>query len=214
MYRLLILLQIFFAVRLKSYRKETTFMNNYSKQSPKSNKKADEGKMPKKRIAIFAGTFDPYTLGHLYITETACKLFDEVIICIATNPQKKARMFSKEAMQLGIKQTLSNRGIENFEVVCEDEFIPSEEERTENLYFIVRGLRNSADLEYEFEIEEKFVKEYGIETIYCGSGEALGIIPGTCSTTVRKCIENGEDISPYVTNEIEDIIIYYDYFAE
>lgn len=177
--------------------------------NPKCNAEAINFKAPKK-IGIFAGSFDPYTLGHLYITETACKIFDKVIVCIATNSAKR-RMFSKEMMKLGIEETLVNRNIINFEVICEPLFIPSPQECSENQYFIIRGLRNAFDLDYEFKIAENFFKEYDLETIYIGSGEAQGIVPGTCSTKVRECLKNGECISQYVSREIEDIISYYDY---
>lgn len=161
------------------------------------------------RIGIFAGSFDPYTLGHLYITKTACEIFDKVIICIATNPSKN-RMFSKESMQDGIEKTLINRGIKNFQVICSPYYIPSSKELGENKYFIVRGLRNAHDLNYEFNLSEEFFKKYGLDTIYLGSGEPQGIIPGTCSTKVRDCVKKGESISLYVPYEIEDIINNYD----
>lgn len=57
------------------------------------------------KTGIFARSFDPFTLGHLYITKVASNAFDKVIICIATNPEKQ-RTFSKELMKKGIEDTL------------------------------------------------------------------------------------------------------------
>ena len=57
------------------------------------------------RVGFYAGSFDPFTVGHLFVVKKASKLFDKVIIALGVNPSKKSR-FDKEQMKSAIEQTL------------------------------------------------------------------------------------------------------------
>lgn len=156
------------------------------------------------KTGIFAGSFDPFTLGHLYITKVASNAFDKVIICIATNPEKQ-RTFSKELMKKGIEDTLKENAISNCEVVCYDGFIVDLAKR-ENAQTIIRGLRNFGDFEYEEKIAKEYYNQAGIYTMYVDSGRYVGIKENTSSTKVRELLKQNKPISDYVPKSIETLI--------
>lgn len=156
------------------------------------------------KTAIFAGSFDPFTLGHLYITKVASNAFERVIICIATNPEKH-RTFSKELMKQGIEETLNKSRINNCEVICYDGLIVDLAKK-ENAQIIVRGLRNFGDFEYEEKVAKEYYNQAGIYTMYVDSGKYLGIKEGTSSTKVRNLLKENKPISDYVPKSIEILI--------
>ena len=70
-------------------------------------------------IGFYAGSFDPFTNGHLHVVEKSAKLFDKVIIGIGVNPDKKRR-YDKEIMKNAIEKMIKNRNLTNVSVVCYD----------------------------------------------------------------------------------------------
>ncbi|MBC8196998.1 MAG: pantetheine-phosphate adenylyltransferase [Candidatus Marinimicrobia bacterium] len=100
----------------------------------------------KKIIAIYPGSFDPITLGHLDIITRASTLFEKVIIAIAVNSEKNP-MFSKDTRLKMIKEVTKN--IENIEI---DKFsgLLVDYAKNKNAKVIVRGIRALSDYEYEF----------------------------------------------------------------
>lgn len=155
---------------------------------------------------IFAGSFDPFTNGHMYIVKLASRLFDRLIICIATN-EAKTRTFSKELMKCGIEETLKANGIYNCEVVCYDGYI-TDLAKKEKVDFVIRGMRQASEFDYEEKLASVYYKEGNLETIYVGSGSHVGsgILKNTSSTLVRNLIKDGKPISDYVPKEIEELI--------
>ena len=101
-----------------------------------------------KRTAIYPGTFDPLTLGHLDIVERASKLFDRTVITIATNPYKQP-LFTLEERILFVKDAtrhITNISVSHFEGLVVD-FAQSE-----GAAAIIRGLRAVSDFEYELQM--------------------------------------------------------------
>lgn len=156
------------------------------------------------KTAIFAGSFDPFTLGHLHITKVASSAFDKVIICIATNPEKH-RTFSKELMKKGIEETIKENKLSNCKVICYDGLIVDLAKK-ENAQIIVRGLRNFGDFEYEEKVAKEYYKQMGIYTMYVDSGKYVGIKEDTSSTKVRNLLKENKPISNYVPRSIEVLI--------
>lgn len=102
----------------------------------------------KKLTAIYPGTFDPITNGHLDIIERACRLFDKVIVTIAVNSNKKPLFTEAERKEMILKTT---GHLENVEVDSFDGLLvryASEKKAS----VIVRGLRAISDFEYEFQM--------------------------------------------------------------
>jgi len=156
---------------------------------------------------IFAGSFDPFTVGHLYIVKVASGLFETLIICIATNEMKKQRMFEKEGMKKAIEETLKAENITNCKVICYEGDIVDLAEQ-EGAQYVVRGMRSEGDFKYE----EALAKEYykgGLETIYASSGSYIETcdLSKISSTRVREAVDNNESISTYVPKAIEEYIL-------
>jgi len=102
-----------------------------------------------KKIAIFPGSFDPFTKGHAHIVEKALDLFDEVVIFVTSNPNKK-RMFEVSAIVaiLEIKyEELEKEG--RIHVCAMPNTLVADVARTYGAKYIVKGIRNATDADYE-----------------------------------------------------------------
>lgn len=99
-----------------------------------------------KRIALFAGSFDPFTKGHEDIVLRGLKVFDEIVIAIGYNSQKSSRYFSIEMMVERINGTF--KGDERIKVLTYSE-LTAELARKLGARYLLRGLRNTTDFEYE-----------------------------------------------------------------
>src|SRR5690606_5301833 len=111
--------------------------------------------------AVFPGSFDPITLGHVDIIERALPLFDEIVLAIGTNADKKY-MFSLEERINFLEQTFDHEPRIKVKVYSglTVDFCKEQEAK-----FILRGLRNSLDLEYEKAIAQTNYRMEGIESI-------------------------------------------------
>lgn len=138
--------------------------------------------------AVFPGSFDPITLGHVDIIERALPLFDEIILAIGVNADKKY-MFSLEERLRFLKETFENQpkiSVKTYEGLTVD-FC-----KKENISFILRGLRNATDMDFEKTIGQTNFKLAGIETIFLISSSGKGHISSSVVRDVRKY---GGDIS-------------------
>ncbi len=138
--------------------------------------------------AIFPGSFDPITLGHVDILERALPLFDEIILGIGTNADKKY-MFSLEDRVRFLEETFKN---EPKIKVLTYKGLTVDFCKQENAAFILRGLRNAIDLEFEKTIGQTNYKMSGIETVFLISSSGKGHISSSVVRDVRK---NGGDFS-------------------
>ena len=100
------------------------------------------------KIAIYPGSFDPITSGHLNIIERAAKIFDKLIVCVMVNHAKKP-MFSREERVSMIQRVVD--GIDNIEVDSSDELLAEYAKRKSGCV-IVKGLRAGSDFENEFQM--------------------------------------------------------------
>ena len=139
--------------------------------------------------AIFPGSFDPFTVGHMDILKRACQLFDEVIVCVIPNPAKNP-MFTAEERAAHIKRAIDGEGITNAGSACAN--------------YIVRGLRSYADFEFETGMEY-FNKRLApqVQTVYLACDSAHIHIS---SSAVRELIEHNVDIGAMVPREIYESI--------
>ena len=100
------------------------------------------------KIAIYPGSFDPITSGHLNIIQRAANIFDRLIVCVMVNPSKFP-MFSREERVELIRRVVN--GIENVEVDSSDELL-AEYAKRKGSCVIVKGLRAGSDFENEFQM--------------------------------------------------------------
>ena len=105
----------------------------------------------KKRVALFPGSFDPFTKGHEDIVLRGLELFDEIIIAIGYNTQKSVRYFEIEMMLDRIGKTFKN--YPNIKVVQFSE-LTSQFAKKNGAAYLLRGLRNTTDFEYENSIAQ------------------------------------------------------------
>ena len=124
--------------------------------------------------AIYAGSFDPFTIGHLSILEEATILFDRVVIAIAENSEKKRRIDS-ELMLNAIRQSVYDiYDKDKIKVIRFQGLIADLAER-ENTTYLIRGIRNGMDYEYEENLA-KINETLGLKTIYIRAGDRKSVV--------------------------------------
>ena len=152
------------------------------------------------KIGFYAGSFDPFTNGHLYIIKKSAKLFDKVIVGIGVNSKKK-RSFNQEEMKNAIEKVFINENLNNVSVITYNNLsvdVAIENEAT----YLIRGIRNGMDYQYEENIALVNEEISSLDTIYIRSGRLGGI----SSSLIMDLINNGKDVSKYLPQEIIEII--------
>ena len=149
------------------------------------------------KTAIFPGSFDPFTKGHHDIVERSLDLFDKVIIAIGHNNQKNKRYFELEWMVEKINQSFE--GESRVEVIVYDE-LTAKLAKQYDAQFLVRGLRNTTDFEYENSISQ--INRYlnaELETIFLITSPELSPIS---SSIIREVHKYGGDVNPFLPYEV------------
>jgi pantetheine-phosphate adenylyltransferase len=145
--------------------------------------------------AIFPGSFDPITLGHVDIINRALPLFAEIIIAVGVNTEK-SYLFSLEERVSFIKKHYANEPkvrVETYTGLTID-FC-----KKLNIHFILRGLRNPADFEFEKAIAQTNRKLSTVETVFLLTSADTSFIS---SSIVRDVLRNGGDISGFVPESV------------
>lgn len=143
--------------------------------------------------AIYPGTFDPITNGHIDLITRAREIFDEIIVAVARQPEEKKALFSVEDRVQLVKQAtnhLSGVSVEAFDGLMVD-YAKKKKIRT-----VIRGLRMLSDFEYEFQMaltNRKLSSE--VETIFLMPKETYAYIS---SRAIKEVSRLGGDIRPFV----------------
>lgn len=111
---------------------------------------------------VYAGSFDPITLGHISVIERAGHLFDEVHVVIANNRSKKHQFSIEQRTQL-VKLSIAHM---TNAVVVPFEGIVADYVNEHSIAAVIRGIRNSTDLEYELQLEQYMRSTSNADTIY------------------------------------------------
>ena len=154
-----------------------------------------------KKKCVFAGTFDPPTLGHKAIIQDCLKIFDEVVVAIMVNPTKKPCFTVEERKQM---LALDFGEDERVRVV---EFTGTVAEllQKENTKVYVRGIRNGVDLDFEnadFYASQKLDPD--LTAVYLPCRQSLLHVS---STMVRNSLKFGTPIDEYVSEKVKDFIL-------
>lgn len=152
------------------------------------------------KTCVFAGTFDPPTVGHREVVKTALKIFDSVTVALMLNPEKECLFSEEERLQLLRRLFGGESGVKvrAFYGAAVDLL------KEENTPFYVRGVRDTIDFEYEnrnrFASEKLMPK---MVTIYLPAGqENLHV----SSTLIRTSLKFGKDFERYIPEEIAALV--------
>lgn len=142
--------------------------------------------------AVYAGSFDPFTFGHLSIVKESYDFFDEIYVVLAVNSKKKP-MFNRDLMVAGIQQLFYAENLDKVKVIGSEDLIVDVCDQVGAKY-IIRGLRNTTDYMYEEDIA-KFNMRVNpkIKTIYFRAEDE-----SISSSAVKELYTRGKDISRFV----------------
>lgn len=149
-------------------------------------------------IAIYPGSFDPVTLGHLNIIKRASRCFDKVIVCVMVNFNKQGMFTPDERVDMLRRVTAR---FPNVEVDFSDELLATYAKRR-GAHVVVKGLRAVSDFEQEFQMavtNRKLNPE--LETMFLASSEKYTYLS---STVVKELARYGADLTDFVPREIMD----------
>ncbi|MBT3879884.1 MAG: pantetheine-phosphate adenylyltransferase [Candidatus Scalindua sp.] len=150
--------------------------------------------------AVYPGTFDPVTYGHLDVIKRGSKIFDELIVAIGHNPFKKTVFTVEERMDMLSKNTseIQNTRIDCFEGMLTDYM----KEMQTNI--ILRGIRTVSDFEYEFQraLTNRVLKT-DIETVFIMTSQEYSFLN---SSLIKEIVSLGGDISKFVPSDVEKLL--------
>ncbi|HET8858665.1 pantetheine-phosphate adenylyltransferase [Marivirga sp.] len=148
-----------------------------------------------KRIAIFPGSFDPFTKGHYDIVNRGLKIFDEIIVAIGYNSKKQNRYFEIDMMVSKLKETFENEPRVSIIVYNK---LTSNLAKDLGAGFLLRGLRNTTDFEYENSISQvnKYLNEE-LESVFLITAPQYAAISSTIIREVHRFSGNVDEFLPY-----------------
>lgn len=153
------------------------------------------------KVALFAGSFDPFTKGHLQILKKALAVFDEVVVAIMTNDSKQYLLTTDEKIQV-VKETVAN--LAGVRVIARPATLTTDLARQVGAQFLVRGLRNSADLEYETgiaQMNQTLAPE--IQTVFLLADQDNSFVS---SSMIKEVLVFGGDVSAFLTPTAIEIL--------
>jgi len=147
--------------------------------------------MASEQVVVYPGVFDPVTLGHLDIIRRGTALFDQLIVAVASNPDKQPLFTTEEraALLRDAVADLKNVAVDSYEGLTV-EFV-----RRHGASVILRGLRQHSDFEYEYQLALTNRTLAGIETVFVMADEKVAYIS---SRLVREVARLGGDVARFV----------------
>lgn len=144
------------------------------------------------RVAVYPGSFDPITIGHIDIINRATKIFDKVIVLVAKNPNKKYRNSLEDRIAMIKDATKDNKNVE----VDSDDGLTVNYAKKVGATALIRGLRVAGDFEYEWQLASanEFI-DPNIEIVFFLAHKKTSFIS---SSTINEMYDNGVDISELV----------------
>lgn len=152
------------------------------------------------RKAVYAGSFDPFTNGHLAIVERATNLFDEVIIAVGQNQSKSTLFSAAERVNL-IERSLAPEGKVKVALLSG---LTVDFAHQQGAQYLVRGLRNGSDFDYEQRIAAMNYQLAGLETVYLQARPTDQML---ASSMLKEVAAAGGDISPFVPPIVMQAVI-------
>ena len=135
------------------------------------------------KIAVFAGTFDPFTIGHQDIVNRALSIFDKIIIAMGVNEEKTPLFPLVERIEIIGKSFINNEKI----IIETYTGLTGEFCKKNNAQYLIRGIRNAIDFQYENDLAQANKEIFGIETVFFMTTPTLSHIS---SSLVRELYKN------------------------
>lgn len=152
------------------------------------------------RLAIYPGSFDPITNGHLSIIRRGLEVFDGLVVAVANNPAKQALFSVEERIELMREAVGNDERVE----LTSFEGLLVQYARRRDIYVVLRGLRAVSDFEYEFQLANmNRTLEPRIDTLFMMTGEDSFYIS---SRFVREVATLGGDVSSMVPKNVSDAL--------
>lgn len=149
------------------------------------------------KSAVYPGSFDPITLGHLNIIKRAAAIFDKLYVCVMSNSDKKDPLFTREERVELIRRTVKN--YPNIIVETADGLLV-EYAKSRGANVIIKGLRAVSDFDWEFQMALANRKiDPTIDTLFLAASEKYTFLS---STVVKEMAKYGADLSDFVPREI------------
>ncbi|WP_428938107.1 pantetheine-phosphate adenylyltransferase [Fontivita pretiosa] len=142
---------------------------------------------PSPKIGVFPGQFDPITNGHLDVIRRGVRLFDELIVAVGTNPDKR-ELFSLDEREQMIRELLKNVAGTR---VMKYTGLTSDFVKQMGATAILRGIRDVSDLRYEFQLALANRVVGGVETVFIMTGDQYAL---TSSSLIRQVVALGGDL--------------------
>ncbi|MBK9105075.1 MAG: pantetheine-phosphate adenylyltransferase [Saprospiraceae bacterium] len=153
--------------------------------------------MQKKKIAVFPGSFDPITTGHVDLVRRALPLFDEIIVAIGVNSQKQT-LFSVEDRKQWIQKVFEGEPRISVDVF---QGLTVHYCKKVDAHYLLRGLRNASDFDYEKTISQlNHIVGDDVETLFLISAPEFSHIS---STIVREIIKGGGNAKPFLPEGVK-----------
>lgn len=160
-----------------------------------------EWRYPMAKIALFPGSFDPLTNGHLDLIERSARLFDQVIVGVFNNTSKKAIFTSEEKIAM---IELSVKHITNVVVLAQPAKLTVAAAEEFGATFLIRGIRNMKDYEYEKDIAKmNHALRPQLETIFLLADERYEHIS---SSLLKEVLAFGGDVSNYLPKVVNEML--------
>ncbi|WP_238419071.1 pantetheine-phosphate adenylyltransferase [Gordonia sp. 'Campus'] len=147
--------------------------------------------------AVCPGSFDPFTLGHRYVVERAAACFDELVITVVVNPNKRG-MFSVDERIALIREDCADLGnvrVDRWEGLLVDYL------RQESIHTIVKGLRSAVDFDYEVPMAQMNRELADVETVFLLTDPRFAHVS---SSLVKEVAKLGGDVSPFLSAHIHE----------
>jgi len=147
------------------------------------------------KLAVYPGTFDPITNGHLDVIQRGAKLFDRLVIAVGQNPEKPPLLVQAERAEIiaQVVAEIPNVQVETFAGLTVD-FV-----RKIGADVILRGIRNSSDLQFEFQVALTNRLVAGVETVFVMTSTQYAF---TSSSLIRQMAIMGGDVSSMVPPQV------------
>lgn len=149
----------------------------------------------KSNLAIFPGTFDPITNGHLDVIRRGARLFDELIVAVGENPQKASLLGQQERAEI-IREVVADLPSVRVETFAG---LTVHFAQRVGAAAILRGIRNSSDLQFEFQVALTNREVAGVETVFIVTNPEYAF---TSSSLIKQVARMGGDVSKLVPPQV------------